>query len=65
MSVRQWIRHILETPEERIDRHRTEFLARMYENPDKTIAEALRDAGQDLRKRGYIRDDGDDLPKAA
>ena len=64
MSVRQWIRHILETPEERLERRRTEFLARMYVDPDNTIKDSLRRAAKDFRARGYIRDD-DDLPKAA
>ena len=63
MSLRQWIRHILETPEEEIERRRTESLARMYQNPVKETEEILRRAAKDLRERGYIRDD--DFPKAA
>ena len=64
MSVRQWIRHILETPEERIERLGVEFRARMYENPGKETEESLRRAVADLRKHGYLQEDVD-LPKAA
>ena len=66
MSVRQWIRHILETPQERVERERMEFMARMYQNPKKETEEAIERAIEDLRRHGFIRDDeSDDLPKAA
>ena len=63
MSMIEWVRLFWETPEEQARRRRREFMLRMMEDPDKTIAESLRRGVEDLRRHGDIPDD--DLPKAA
>ena len=64
MTFLDWILLFWETPEQQARRRRLEFLARMADDPDKTIAESLAEGARTLRRHGIIRDD-DDLPKAA
>ena len=63
MTFLEWIRLFWETPEQQARRHRLEFLARMADDPDKTVAESLAEGVRELRRHGIIRDE--DLPKAA
>ena len=63
MTFLEWIRLFWETPEQQARRRRLDFLARMADDPDKTVAESLAEGVRELRRDGIIRDE--DLPKAA
>lgn len=69
MSVIDWVRLIWETPEEfaarRQKKFRRDFQLQMMEDPDKTVAESLREGVEELRQRGKLPAEYDNISKAA